>query len=121
MLTTATQTDSIINSIAKKIPINWKLNRVRRLAQPRIIRVRASATALSDYSELPTSSFSSVSDGTGISSTTEAARKRRIKGFRFEASCKNFTRNTKMNKQTKENDKLLLFAPTNQYAIHIFF
>lgn len=95
MLTTAMRTVDNTNSKTNKFAINWKLNRVRRLAQPRIIRVKASATALSDYSDLPTSSFSSTIGGaTGHSSTTEAARKRRIKGFLFEASCKNFTKKT---------------------------
>lgn len=85
--------------------------RVRRLAQPRILRMRGSATSgLYDFSDINSSHMSSfdtsLSSSTlaGISSTTEAARKRRIKGFRFDASCKNlFTKKKKNNRISKQH------------------
>lgn len=93
----------------KKLVGNLIKKRVRRLAQPRILRLRASAMVNSqatDYSSsIANSSPSSVAD---VSSSTELARKRRIKGFHFEVGCKN-------------HRKLPKAQPLNHSSIYAYF
>lgn len=59
-------------------------NRIKRFAQPRIIRVRASSSASQKSSSLSSISYDSATlTGSGIETTT---KKRRVKGLRFDSA-----------------------------------